>query len=716
MQRGGRPDLTKRVGHVIGAAALCAAALMPASGEAHPGHVAGGAQGGIPKGFIASLASPPQAEAVDRLFAESRAAQTADPLPAGPCTGKAKSSMPIGETHKHDDIAAHHFRCRMEQVAFLPLKQQLGDRENVILGEIDVQKDIAAVSVTYPRAGVLFFAVSDPAKPKYLSRWDGTECDQLVIDINCGAFVDLSEDGKTAYLSVQKLSFLPAVPPDPNAGNQSGPGVEVIDVSDPKSPVHIQTYPIAGEGGVHTVRSHTIPEGPSSADKPRAPGEYVISNQNGVGIDVAKVERVNGQPFLRTVRQDPTTTFVEATIVNNEVHDTFIQNDPLDGRTYLYDAAGFTTGFYVYDITDPSQPKLVAEWDPTPECDDDWYAHTIDVTFRGGKRYVTMPAELFLQKDDSTDSGMAEMTDEDKSEGCGTFVGNGDKQGPLWIVDATDFSKLGPADDLKSDADADETDATLKQNSLNALVATWTNPANRAAGSLTFSPHNQQIVDDKIYLSHYHGGVYVLDASAAFAGKRERPRELGFIVPSGEPTRPLLGQPGLTGIYQRFFTDFPLGRPEVWDTVYHKGYVLAADMTGGFYSLQYQGDAAASCSDGASPLSRFLRRKSRVGRAGFRLRGRARDRGCGGTKRVQVSVARRVGGRCAFLRRGGRFTKPRRCRRAVYLTARGKRNWRLRKRVSLPAGTYVIRVRSVDTAGNRERRTRRRNVLVRRVR
>lgn len=686
---------------------------MPSSAPAHPGHP----YGGNPKGFLASLASPAQANAVDRLFARSRAAQTPDPRPAGPCTDRAKSAMPIGEAHKHDDIAAHQFSCRMEQVAFLPLKDQLGDRENVILGEIDVQKDLAAVSVTFPRAGVLFFDVSDPARPKYLSRWDGTECDQLLLDINCGAFVDVSEDGKTAYLSVQKLTFVGGVPPDPNSPNQSGPGVEVIDVSDPANPVNVQSYPIPGVGGVHTVRSHTIPDGPSSEEKPRAPGEYVISNQNGVGIDIARVERVNGRPFLRTVRQDPSSTFVEATIVNNEVHDTFIQNDPLDGRTYLYDAAGFTTGFYVYDITDPSQPKLVAEWDPTPECDEDWYGHTIDVTIRGQKRYVTIPAELFLQKDANTESGLAEMTDEDKEEGCGTFVGNGDKQGPLWIVDATDFSKLGPANDLKSDEEADESDPQLKQNSLNALVATWTNPANRAAGSLTFSPHNQQVVGDRIYLSHYHGGVYVLDASAAFAGKRERPRELGFIVPNGQPTRPLLGQPALMGVQERFFTDFPFARPEFWDAVFYKGYVLAADMTGGFYSLRYRGDAGGGgCSDAAAPVSRFLRRKSRVTSGGVRVRGRARDRGCGGTKRVQVSVARKVGGRCAFLRRNGRFTKPRRCRRAVYLRARGKRRWRLVKRVQLPAGRYVLRVRAFDGAGNRERRTRKRNVLVRRVR
>ena len=282
------------------------------------------------------------------------------------------------------------------------------------------------------------------------------------------------------------------------------------------------------------------------------------------------------------------------------------------------------------------------------------------------------------------------MTDEDKGEGCGTFVGNGDRLGPLWIVDATDFSKLGPADDLKSDAEADETDATLKQNSLNALVATWTNPANRAAGSLTFSPHNQQIVGDKIYLSHYHGGVYVLDASAAFAGKHERPKELGFIVPSGQPTRPLLGQPGLTGIYQRFFTDFPLGRPEVWDAVHYKGYVLAADMTGGFYSFQYRGDAAGS----------LLRRRG----AGLALRSpqvsdqpkRLPPARPGARPRLRRHQARAgLGGRGASARAApscgatGRFTPARSCRRAVYLKARGKRRWRAcaSARTSRPART-----------------------------
>lgn len=120
-------------------------------------------------------------------------------------------------------------------------------------------------------------------------------------------------------------------------------------------------------------------------------------------------------------------------------------------------------------------------------------------------------------------------------------------------------------------------------------MTTWTNPAGRAGGDLRFSPHNQQIVGDQIYLSHYHGGVYVLDASAAFRGRPERPRELGFVVPHGDEIRPA-GQPLIQPLVG-FFTEFPIDRPMIWDAVFYEGYVLTADERGGFYSFQYEGDA-----------------------------------------------------------------------------------------------------------------------------
>ncbi len=690
--------------------AACAALLPASAASAHPGeaHVAG-APGLESKGLFGSLAGAAMADAAAETsrFATPRQA----PSPAGPCTDAAAASMPIGDGHNHADINQHPFACRMEQVAFTALTDQLKDRPNVILGEIDVKADIAAVAITFPQGGVLFFDVSDPAKPKFLSRYNATECDQLLEDVNCGAFVDLSADGKTAYLSIQKLTMLPTLPLNLNAINQSIAGVDVIDISNPRAPVKNQFYPVLGLGGVHTVRSHTIPGGPSTADKPRAPGEYVISNQNGVGIDIAKVTKLAGKRLLTTVRQLGAIDLA-ATIQNNEVHDTFIQNDPLDGRTYLYNAAGFATGFNVYDITDPSRVKQVAEWDLTPQCEQDWYAHTIDVTHKDGRRYVTMPAEMLLQLDSGSPSGMAEMSDDDKAEGCGFFVGNGDRPGPLWIVDATDFSKLGPANDKKSPEQAFATDTALRKASEDALVATWTNPAGRAGGSLTFSPHNQQIVGDKIYLSHYHGGVYVLDASAAFSGKRERPKELGFIVPHDKQTRPLLGQPPLTGLLGRFFTDFPLGRPEVWDMVAYKGHILAADMTGGFYSLRYDDSPLPQCADKRKPTSVFSRKNSSLRAKRIFLRGNASDKGCsaaaatskrpGAVQRVTLTVARKAAGSCRFVSKKGTLGRSRSCLSPVYLTAKGTRSWSLELRGTFPKGNYEVTVRARDAAGNRE--------------
>ena len=147
----------------------------------------------------------------------------------------------------------------------------------------------------------------------------------------------------------------------------------------------------------------------------------------------------------------------------------------------------------------------------------------------------------------------------------------------MWIVDVSDFSTLA------QDGDSDE---KVKAKSFDTLVATWTNPEGQPGHNLLFSPHNQQIVGNKIYLSSYHAGVWVLDATAAFSGLNERPAEVGFIVPSDEPTRPLVGQEA--GPLIPFVSTFAYVRPNVWDMFVYKDRVLAGDMTGGFYSFRLE--------------------------------------------------------------------------------------------------------------------------------
>lgn len=93
--------------------------------------------------------------------------------------------MPDGVGHDHLDITQHRFACRMRQLFSDGLRDELGAQQDVVLGEMDVENGLAAVTVTFPESGVLFFDVSNPAQPQFLSRYRGSQCEALVSDVNC---------------------------------------------------------------------------------------------------------------------------------------------------------------------------------------------------------------------------------------------------------------------------------------------------------------------------------------------------------------------------------------------------------------------------------------------------------------------------------------------------------------------------------------------------
>jgi hypothetical protein len=77
---------------------------------------------------------------------------------------------------------------------------------------------------------------------------------------------------------------------------------------------------------------------------------------------------------------------------------------------------------------------------------------------------------------------------------------------------------------------------------------------------------------------------------------------------------------------------------------------------------------------------------------------------------VGISVARAVGAKCRFLTVTGTFTAARSCARTTYLTAKATTAWRL-KLPKLPKGSYKVRSRAIDAAGNVERKDASRNLL-----
>ena len=602
----------------------------------------------------------------------------------GPCTAETARAMPAAEGHDHLDVTAHKFSCGVTKTFFDPLTTVLDDRP-IVTGEMDVKGDLMVIATAYPESGFLLYDIKDPAKPVLLSHYRGNECEQVLIDIDCGAYVDLAPDGQSVFMSIQQTTVL-APPSAATRPTAAYPGVEVIDISDPTRPLLRQTLPVQSSGGVHTTRSFVVPA--DGGEGPREPGTYTVSVANGEGLLISEV----GPGGLLQPVAPP------MTIALAESHDTFIQEDPLTRRTLMYVAGGFSTGFLVYDVTAPSEPVLLAEWDITPECTSDWYAHTLDVTTVDGRRIVTMPNELIDFFGNQGDD-----------EACGTFNGNGDLAGPMWIVDATDFSRLKPRPD---DDPAKKTDAE------DTLITYWSNPAGRAGGELTFSPHNQQIAGDKIYLSQYHGGVVVLDATEAFRGRNVRPRELALYVPSEGPIREIPPDAGGVLVDYHFTTGFIDYRPLIWDMTFAKGHILIPDMTGGLSVVredavppgpapvaQPVSSGRGTCTDAAAPRSTLSR--ARLTRRGVQLRGAARDEGCGGVSKVAVSVALKAGRRCRFLSSFRRIERARSCAKPIFLNAKGRERWSFAARAKLPRGRYEIRVRATDARGNLERPVRR---------
>ncbi|HUR69087.1 MAG TPA: hypothetical protein VM370_07555 [Candidatus Thermoplasmatota archaeon] len=92
----------------------------------------------------------------------------------------------------------------------------------------------------------------------------------------------------------------------------------------------------------------------------------------------------------------------------------------------------------------------------------------------------------------------------------------------------------------------------------------------------TFSMHNFQLVGSTIYLAMYHGGVWVLDAS-----EPTHPVPVGYFLPS---------EGASTSVPVPIFSG---GGQSVWDVVVKDGVILATDITGGLYALQYAPDAGA---------------------------------------------------------------------------------------------------------------------------
>jgi len=125
--------------------------------------------------------------------------------------------------------------------------------------------------------------------------------------------------------------------------------------------------------------------------------------------------------------------------------------------------------------------------------------------------------------------------------------------------------------------------------------------------------------------------------------------------------------------------------------------------------------APPSCS--RLPYSRLHKRRTHAYSHLLVASGTASERRCPGATtaerrhervvHVYAMIYRRTRhGRCRFLRRDGRLTHARSCSRPIEYRASGTSHWRLRLRIRIPAGSYLVRSDAVDGYGRHQRWTR----------
>ncbi len=135
--------------------------------------------------------------------------------------------------------------------------------------------------------------------------------------------------------------------------------------------------------------------------------------------------------------------------------------------------------------------------------------------------------------------------------------------------------------------------------------------------------------------------------------------------------------------------------------------LVAGALTAGPASAQSPTDRPVpgvqpgACIDHVSPTSGITRKAARRAGRSRLLRGAARDIGCG-VDRVAISVQRKHGRAVQTLVAKGRLRKLGHGRQHWFVV-RGTTHWSFRLSKRLPRGTYRVRTRAIDFAGNVER-------------
>lgn len=247
-----------------------------------------------------------------------------------------------------------------------------------------------------------------------------------------------------------------------------------------------------------------------------------VHNANPFQVDgtwYVAATTANGRTYIHEVVGDAPERTLELVSTVDGMHDTAVQTHPITETPLLYTARA---GVFIWDMSDPANPEMLSFLQNGEDLQS--YHETIPSNVLiDGNHYTVAGGESV--EGNPTLFTIINTTDPEFPEIAGTWRLPGDVQGP--------------------------------------------------GAFYTFSGHNFDVDRGRIYIGHYHAGVWVVDISNAtnaadpFALAFYPPHEDALYVPR---------------------TTKGVDNPSVWRATLHEdGLVWATDTNSGIYALEYSG-------------------------------------------------------------------------------------------------------------------------------
>jgi hypothetical protein len=381
------------------------------------------------------------------------------------------------------------------------------DGPGATLGEIDVAGHYAFVA--YFDHGFLIIDLSNVSSPQVVGEFDIPTPMTPLGHYTADLKVDAT--GDWVFLGLELSEY---------------PGAMIVDTRDKAHPKMAGFWPAPGTlAGCHMVEYASIAEQEYLFCAPLDNAVYVgrILPEVGGTREIATVGRwvPNSAGYVQSEANhliDDPTGFPNRYVLSGHQDMTY-QLDPLTNKPTLF-VSFWNLGLRIVDVSIPEAPLEIGFWDGVGANGYRGNFHTAMAFESEGRRIAAVIPE-------------------------------GPDPPALFLLDATDLA------------------APKLLSEWSALPSFTDESGGSQAGS--FSLHNFQIIDGKIYLCMGHGGIWVLDVSTP--EKQAAPEPVGSYYPH---------EPRADG---QTYSIYP------WDVVVYNGYMLDGVGASGFYVLHFLGDA-----------------------------------------------------------------------------------------------------------------------------